>query len=111
VPVEVLVRVATVRGPARGVLDDPDDERDVFARLRPNVPKWLPEWLDGHLVVIELDEEGFPANGPKPVSAEGATPSAAARDLARQYPDDVGADGALEADGTGERIWAWVGVA
>ena len=26
-----------------------------FLRLRPSVPKWLPEWLDAHLVVIDLD--------------------------------------------------------
>lgn len=55
VPVILLIRGETLTGRARVVLDDPDYKRDVFLRLRPNVPKWLPEWLDAHLVVIDLD--------------------------------------------------------
>ena len=55
VPVTLLIRGATLTGRARVVLDDPEYKRDVFLRLRPNVPKWLPEWLDAHLVVIDLD--------------------------------------------------------
>ena len=55
-PVTVTIRGETLTGRARVVLDDSDYKRDVFERLRPNVPKWLPAWLDAHLVVIELDE-------------------------------------------------------
>ena len=33
----------------------PFADTGTFLRLRPNVPKWLPEWLDAHLVVIDLD--------------------------------------------------------
>lgn len=55
VPVTLLIRDETLTGRARVVLDDPAYKQDVFLRLRPNVPRWLPEWLDAHLVVIELD--------------------------------------------------------
>ena len=55
-PVTVTIRGEKLTGRARVVLDDPDYKRSVFERLRPNVPKWLPAWLDAHLVVIDLDE-------------------------------------------------------
>ena len=55
-PVTVTIRGETLHGRARVVLDDPDYKRGVFERLRPTVPKWLPAWLDAHLVVIDLDE-------------------------------------------------------
>ena len=55
-PVTVTIRGENLTGRARVVLDDPDYKRSVFDRLRPNVPKWLPAWLDAHLVVIDLDE-------------------------------------------------------
>ena len=55
VPVAVTIRGETLAVRARVVFDDPEYKREVFARLRPNVPKWLPEWLDGHLVVIDLE--------------------------------------------------------
>ncbi|MDE0007306.1 MAG: hypothetical protein OXS50_03410 [Gammaproteobacteria bacterium] len=55
-PVSVWIRGETFEGRAHVALDDPEYKRDVFSRLRPDVPKWLPEWLDAHLVVIELDE-------------------------------------------------------
>ena len=55
-PVTVTIRGEKRTGRARVVLDDPDYKRSVFERLRPNVPKWLPAWLDAHLVVIDLDE-------------------------------------------------------
>lgn len=55
VPVTVTIRGETLPGRARVVFDDPDYKRDVFARLRPNVPKWLPAWLDAQLVVIDLE--------------------------------------------------------
>ena len=55
-PVTATIRGKKLTGRARVVLDDPDYKRSVFERLRPNVPQWLPAWLDAHLVVIELDE-------------------------------------------------------
>ena len=55
VPVTVTIRGETLAGRARVVFDDLEYKRDIFARLRPNVPKWLPEWLDAHLVVIDLE--------------------------------------------------------
>ena len=56
VPVTVMIRGETLKGRARVVFDDPEYKRDVFTRLRPNVPKWLPAWLDAQLVVINLEE-------------------------------------------------------
>ena len=56
VPVTVLIRGETLTGRAHTVLDDPDYTRDVFTRLRPAVPKWLPDSLNAYLVVIELDD-------------------------------------------------------
>ena len=58
VPVTVLIRGETLAGRARTVLDDRAYTREVFERLRPDVPKWLPEWLDAYLVVIDLDVPG-----------------------------------------------------
>lgn len=55
-PVTVTIRGDKLTGRARVVLDDPDYKRSVFERLRPSVPKWLPAWLDAHLVVIDLEE-------------------------------------------------------
>ena len=55
-PVSVWIRGETFEGRAHVALDDPEYKRDVFSRLRPDVPRWLPEWLDAHLVVIDLDE-------------------------------------------------------
>lgn len=53
--VTVTIRGETLSGRARVVFDDPDYKREVFERLRPDVPRRLPAWLDAHLVVIELD--------------------------------------------------------
>ena len=36
-------------------MDDRANIDDVFARLRPKAPDWLPDWLNGMLVVITLD--------------------------------------------------------
>ena len=55
-PVTVWIRGETFQGRAHVALDNPEYKREVFARLRPDVPKWLPEWLDAHLVVIDLYE-------------------------------------------------------
>ncbi len=53
-PVSVLIRGETLHGHAVTVLDDPAYTKDVFKRLRPTVPKWLPDWLNGKLVVVTL---------------------------------------------------------
>ena len=55
VPVKVFIKGEEYTGKARTVMDDPEYTRDVFKRLRPNVPKWLPDWLNAYLVVIDLD--------------------------------------------------------
>ena len=56
VTVTVWIRGETLQGRAHVALDNPEYKREVFSRLRPDVPAWLPEWLDAHLVVIDLDE-------------------------------------------------------
>ena len=53
-PVTVLIRGETLMGHARVLFDDPEFKADVFSRLRPTVPRWLPGWLDAQLVVIDL---------------------------------------------------------
>ncbi len=55
VTVKVFIRGEQYGGRARTIMDDPDYTRSVFERLRPNVPDWLPDWLDAYLVVIDLD--------------------------------------------------------
>lgn len=54
--VAVLIRGDLRRGTARVVLDDPDYVAAVFVRLRPDVPEWLPGWLDARLIVITLED-------------------------------------------------------
>ena len=56
VSVTLLVKGEELIGKARVVLDDPAYTKDVFTRLRPNVPKWLPDWLNANLIVIDLEE-------------------------------------------------------
>jgi len=53
--VSVFIRGETLTGRAKVVLDDQSYVDDVFSRLRPTVPEWLPDWLNGKLVVITLD--------------------------------------------------------
>ncbi len=55
-PVEMFIQGQQLFGHAVTVLDDPDYTADVFSRLRPTVPGWLPDWLNGKLVVITLEE-------------------------------------------------------
>lgn len=56
-PVTLLVRGQTLSGHATVVLDDPDYTHSVFKRLRPKAPAWLPDWLNGKLVVISVEAE------------------------------------------------------
>ena len=51
-PVDMIIRGRPQSGHARAVLDDPAYTADIFSRLRPTAPKWLPDWLNGKLVVI-----------------------------------------------------------
>ena len=55
VPVRMLIRGQEYTGRGRVVLDNPAYVDDVFSRLRPTVPEWLPDWLNGKLVVITLE--------------------------------------------------------
>lgn len=53
-PVAILIMGEIFSGQARAITDRPNYTRDVFKRLRPNVPEWLPNQLRGVLVEIEL---------------------------------------------------------
>ncbi len=59
-PVEMFVRGENYTGHAIAVLDDPERKADIFSRLRPTAPSWLPDFLNGKLVVIALDEPDLP---------------------------------------------------
>lgn len=56
-PVTMLIKGETYRGTGIVVLDDPGYVKDVFSRLRPTAPEWLPAWLNGRLVVITLETD------------------------------------------------------
>jgi hypothetical protein len=53
--VSLRIQGETLNGHARAVRDDPQLTREVFSRLRPDVPAWLPDWLNGVLVIVSLD--------------------------------------------------------
>ncbi|MFT7243136.1 MAG: hypothetical protein ACI82A_000478 [Candidatus Azotimanducaceae bacterium] len=52
--VSLLIKGEQLTGNAKVILDDIDYTHEIFARLRPNAPTWLPDWLNGKLVVITL---------------------------------------------------------
>ena len=54
-PVKLVIKGESLSGFATAVLDDPDYTHEVFSRLRPTTPEWLPDWLSGKLIVIELE--------------------------------------------------------
>ena len=56
--VSMVIRGETLTGHGVVVLDNDDYVVDVFSRLRPTAPDWLPLWLNGKLVVITLSEAG-----------------------------------------------------
>ena len=58
VPVALLIRGERLTGQGWAVLDDPDYTADVFSRLRPTAPTWLPGRMKGVLVEIALDVQG-----------------------------------------------------
>ena len=45
---EALTGHATVELRDQGFIDD------MFSRLRPTVPEWLPDWANGKLVIVDL---------------------------------------------------------
>jgi hypothetical protein len=53
--VSLLIKGEQLPGKAKVILDDIDYTHEIFARLRPNAPTWLPDWLNGKLVVITLN--------------------------------------------------------
>ena len=53
-PISLHIKGADYTGHAKTILDDPNYTADVFSRLRPTVPAWLPDFLNGKLVVITL---------------------------------------------------------
>ena len=57
VAVSMLIGGHTYKGVAELAADDPAYVRDVFSRLRPTTPDWLPSWLNAQLVVITLDSK------------------------------------------------------
>ena len=54
-PVTLLIKGDKFAGIARAVAGQPEYTKEVFKRLRPDVPKWIPSWLSGVLIVIELE--------------------------------------------------------
>ena len=54
-PVALLIKGKIYSGQARAVTDRPEYRREIFERLRPDVPDWLPEWLRGVLIVIDVE--------------------------------------------------------
>jgi len=54
--VTMFIKGRQYRGHAVAVLDDPAYTDDVFSRLRPTAPEWLPRWANGKLVVITLSK-------------------------------------------------------
>ena len=53
-PVAMFIQGETLEGHAHVVLNDPVLVENVFTRLRPTVPEWLPDALNGKLVTITL---------------------------------------------------------
>jgi len=53
--VALLIKGKVYTGQARAVVDQPELTRDVFKRLRPKVPQWIPDMFNGVLVQINLD--------------------------------------------------------
>ena len=52
--VQMEINDQIVTGTGVVILDDPARVDDVFSRLRPTVPEWLPDWANGKLVIVDL---------------------------------------------------------
>ena len=57
IPVSMLIIGETYKGFGELAPDDPVYIKNVFSRLRPTTPDWLPSWLHAQLVVITLDSK------------------------------------------------------
>ena len=57
VAVSMLIAGEPYKGFAELAADDPAYIKDVFSRLRPTTPDWLPSWLNAQLVVITLNSK------------------------------------------------------
>lgn len=53
--VQLVIKGVQHSGQAKVVLDNPAYTAEIFGRLRPTAPAWLPTWLNGKLIVIKLD--------------------------------------------------------
>jgi hypothetical protein len=54
--VTLLVRGEALKGRATVFLEDQEFIDKVFSKLRPTVPVWLPDWANGKLVIIDLNQ-------------------------------------------------------
>jgi len=54
-PVALLIKGKVYTGQARAVVNQPEFTRQVFKRLRPKMPGWIPDMFNGVLVQIDLD--------------------------------------------------------
>ena len=52
--VTLLIQGEALTGHATVELGDQEFIDDVFSRLRPTVPEWLPDWANGKLVIVDL---------------------------------------------------------
>ncbi len=52
--VTLLTEGEVLTGHATVALRDQEFIDDVFSRLRPTVPEWLPDWANGKLVIVDL---------------------------------------------------------
>lgn len=52
--VTLLIQGEALTGHATVELWDQEFIDDVFSRLRPTVPEWLPDWANGKLVIVDL---------------------------------------------------------
>ena len=53
--VTLLIQGEALTGHATVELRDQKFIDDVFSRLRPTVPEWLPDWANGKLVIVDLN--------------------------------------------------------
>ncbi len=54
VPVALLIKGKVYAGQARAIVEQPEFTADVFKRLRPRMPQWIPDMFNGVLVQIDL---------------------------------------------------------
>ena len=52
--VTLLIQGEALKGHAIVELRDQEFIDNVFSRLRPTVPEWLPDWANGKLVIVDL---------------------------------------------------------